>query len=136
MESPRRSRQHPQKHFNRRSEDLSMTVDSAQQKRVPQSQRVGQCRTECWGSGLGCAHRKACKSAQKPEQLQFMQYTGLLSGVGRQGLTSTKFGQKDHWTVGDTWIQLLCSRDHARHPGAVSGRSLAKVEEGNAEELW
>ncbi|KAJ1121983.1 hypothetical protein NDU88_000489 [Pleurodeles waltl] len=141
-----------------------------------------------------------------------MQYTGLLSGVGRQGLTSTKFGQMDHWTVGVTWIQLLCSRDHTRHgergprgpvkqkfgacvsrgkilsthrrfllgfqcrvkaessqcmhhqetvekasrirrykvagsllaplwqfcrhPGAVSGRSLAEVEEGDAEELW
>ncbi|KAJ1215896.1 hypothetical protein NDU88_003503 [Pleurodeles waltl] len=31
-ESPRRSRQHLQKHLNRRSEDLSMTVDSAQQE--------------------------------------------------------------------------------------------------------
>ncbi|KAJ1082877.1 hypothetical protein NDU88_003040 [Pleurodeles waltl] len=68
----------------------------------------------CWGPGLGCAQRKSCKSAQKPEQLQFTQYTGLLSGVGRQGLTSTEFGQKGHWTVEDTWTQLLCSRDHAR----------------------
>ncbi|KAJ1143299.1 hypothetical protein NDU88_009609 [Pleurodeles waltl] len=32
---------------------------------------------------------------------------------GEKGLTFTKFGQKGHWTVGDTWIQLLCSRDHA-----------------------
>ncbi|KAJ1114966.1 hypothetical protein NDU88_003195 [Pleurodeles waltl] len=35
--------------------------------------------------------------------------------MGRQGLTSTKFGQMDYWTVEVTWIQLLCSRDHARH---------------------
>ncbi|KAJ1201816.1 hypothetical protein NDU88_005622 [Pleurodeles waltl] len=144
--------------------------------------------------------------------MQFTQYTGLLSGVGRQGLTSAKFGQKGHWTVRDTWTQLLCSRDHARQDergprgpvmqkfgacvsrgkipstqgrfllrfqcrvkadspqsmrqqetvgkagrirrynvagsllaallqfcrraGAVSGRSLAEVEEGSAEELW
>ncbi|KAJ1110287.1 hypothetical protein NDU88_007641 [Pleurodeles waltl] len=69
---------------------------------------------EYWGPGLGCAGRKSCKSAQKPEQLQFIQCTGLLSDVERQGLTSTKFGQKGHWTVEDTWTQLLCSRDHAR----------------------
>ncbi|KAJ1111460.1 hypothetical protein NDU88_008784 [Pleurodeles waltl] len=132
--------------------------------------------------------------------------------MGKQGLTSTKFGQMDHWTVRVTWIQLLCSRDHARQdergprgpvmqkfgacvsrgkipsthrrfllgfqcrvkadspqsmhhqetvekagrirryivagsllatllrfcrrPGAVSGRSLAEVEERDAEELW
>ncbi|KAJ1181474.1 hypothetical protein NDU88_006681 [Pleurodeles waltl] len=161
---------------------------------------------------LDCAPRNPWKSAQKLEQLQITQYTGLLSGVGRQGLTPTKFGQKGHWTVGDTWTQLLCSRDHARQdergprgpvmqkigacvgrgkipsthrrflfgfqcrvkadspqsmhhqetvkkasrmrrynvsgsrlatllrfyrrPGAVSGRSLAEVEEGSAEELW
>ncbi|KAJ1089812.1 hypothetical protein NDU88_002956 [Pleurodeles waltl] len=46
--------------------------------------------------------------------MQFTQYTGLMPGVGRQGLASTKFGQKDHWTVGVTWIQLLCPRNHAR----------------------
>ncbi|KAJ1205649.1 hypothetical protein NDU88_001077 [Pleurodeles waltl] len=167
---------------------------------------------ECWGPGLGCAQRKSCKSAQEPKQLQFTQYTRLLSGVGRQEFTSTKFGQKGHWTVGDTWTQLLCSREHARQderglrgpvvqtfgacisrgkipsthgrflfgfqcrlkadspqsmhhqetvekagrmrrynvagsllvtllrlcrrPGAVSGRSLAEVKDGSAEELW
>ncbi|KAJ1159024.1 hypothetical protein NDU88_011694 [Pleurodeles waltl] len=72
------------------------------------------CRTECWGPRLGCAQRNPWRSAQKPEQLQITQYTGLLSGMGRQELTSTKFGQKGHWTVGDTWTQLLCSRDHTR----------------------
>ncbi|KAJ1139680.1 hypothetical protein NDU88_006047 [Pleurodeles waltl] len=35
--------------------------------------------------------------------------------VGRQGLTSTKLGLKSHWTVGDTWTELLSSRAHARH---------------------
>ncbi|KAJ1171684.1 hypothetical protein NDU88_003542 [Pleurodeles waltl] len=141
-----------------------------------------------------------------------MQYTGLQSSVGRQGLTSTNLGLKDHWTVGVTWIEFLCSTDQARQdergprgpvmqsfgacvsrgkipsthgrfllgfqcrvkagdpqsmhhqetvekasrmrrynvagsrlatslrfcrrPGAVSGRSLAEVEEGSAEELW
>ncbi|KAJ1165024.1 hypothetical protein NDU88_005454 [Pleurodeles waltl] len=131
---------------------------------------------------------------------------------GGQGLISTKFGQKGHWTVKVTWTQLLCSRDHARQdergpgapvmqrfgacvgrgkipsthgrfllgfqcrvkadspqsmhhqgtvekadrirryivagsllatllrlcrrPGAVSGRSLAEVEEGRAEDVW
>ncbi|KAJ1117110.1 hypothetical protein NDU88_005310 [Pleurodeles waltl] len=205
-----------QKPLNRHLEDLRTTVDSESQKRVPRcrspTQRDGQCRTECWGPGLGCAQKKSCKSAQKPEQLQFTQYTGLLYGVGRQGLTSTKFGQKGHWTVKDTWTQLLCSRDHARQdekgprgpvmqkfgdcvsrgkipsthgrfllgfqcwvkahspqsmhhqetvekagrirgynvagsrlatllqfcrrPGAVSARSLAEVEERDAEELW
>ncbi|KAJ1191206.1 hypothetical protein NDU88_000522 [Pleurodeles waltl] len=206
-ESPCKSRQHPQKYRNRHLEDLRTAVDLESQRRVSRcrspTQRVGQCRTECWGPW---------KSAHKPEQLQITQYTGLLSGVGRQGLTSTKFGQKGHWTVGDTWTQLLCSRDHTRQnergprgpvmqrfgacvsrgkipsthwrflldfqcrvkadspqsmhyqetvkkagrmrrynvagsrlatllrlcrrPGAVSGRSLAEVEEGSAEELW
>ncbi|KAJ1171040.1 hypothetical protein NDU88_002911 [Pleurodeles waltl] len=116
-ESPRRSRQHPQK-YRSRPLVLRIAVDSESQRRVPRrrspTQRVGQCRTECWGPGLGCAQRKSWKSAQKHEQLQITQYTGLLSGVGRQGLTSTKFGQKGHWTVGDTWTQLLCSRDQAR----------------------
>ncbi|KAJ1185990.1 hypothetical protein NDU88_002775 [Pleurodeles waltl] len=38
----------------------------------------------------------------------------MQSSVGRQGLTSTKFGLKSHWTVGVTWTELLSSRDHAR----------------------
>ncbi|KAJ1170125.1 hypothetical protein NDU88_002006 [Pleurodeles waltl] len=38
----------------------------------------------------------------------------MQSGVGRQGLTSTKLGLKSHWTVGVTWTELLSSRDHAR----------------------
>ncbi|KAJ1148119.1 hypothetical protein NDU88_000959 [Pleurodeles waltl] len=38
----------------------------------------------------------------------------MQSGVGRQGLTSTKLGLKSHWTVGVTWTQLLDSRDLAR----------------------
>ncbi|KAJ1153841.1 hypothetical protein NDU88_006599 [Pleurodeles waltl] len=190
---------------------LRRCVNSKSQNEGP-TQRVGRCRTECWGPRLGCAQRNPCKSAQKPEHLQFTQYTGLLSGVGRQGHTSTKFGQNGHWTVGDIWTQLLCSRDHThqdergprglvmqkfggcvsrgkiplthgrfllgfqcrvkadshqsihhqetvekadrmsrynvagvlldtllrfcRCPGAVSGRSLADVEEGSTEELW
>ncbi|KAJ1118112.1 hypothetical protein NDU88_006307 [Pleurodeles waltl] len=114
----RDSPQNLQKYRNRHLEDLRTAVDSESQRRVPRcrspTQRVGQCRTECWGPRLGCAQRKSWKSAQKSEQQQITQYTGLLSGVGRQGRTSTKFGQKGHWTVGDTWTQLLCSRDHAR----------------------
>ncbi|KAJ1133172.1 hypothetical protein NDU88_011469 [Pleurodeles waltl] len=91
---------------------------------------------ECWGPRLGCAQRKSWKSAQNPEQLQITQYTGFLSGVGRQGLTSTKFGQKGHWTVGDTWTQLLCSRDHARQDergprGPVMQKFGACVGRGN-----
>ncbi|KAJ1109890.1 hypothetical protein NDU88_007247 [Pleurodeles waltl] len=38
----------------------------------------------------------------------------MKSGVGRQGLTSTKLGLKSHWTVGVTWTELLDSRDLAR----------------------
>ncbi|KAJ1125747.1 hypothetical protein NDU88_004170 [Pleurodeles waltl] len=38
----------------------------------------------------------------------------MQSGVGRQGLTSTKLGLKSHWTVGVTWTELLDSRDLAR----------------------
>ncbi|KAJ1142966.1 hypothetical protein NDU88_009278 [Pleurodeles waltl] len=39
----------------------------------------------------------------------------MQSGVGRQGLTSTKLGLKSHWTVGVTWTEFLSSRDPARH---------------------
>ncbi|KAJ1175783.1 hypothetical protein NDU88_001068 [Pleurodeles waltl] len=38
----------------------------------------------------------------------------MQSGMGRQGLTSTKLGLKSHWTVGVTWTELLDSRDLAR----------------------
>ncbi|KAJ1195069.1 hypothetical protein NDU88_004352 [Pleurodeles waltl] len=38
----------------------------------------------------------------------------MQSRVGMQGLTSTKLGLKNHWTVGVPWTELLSSRDHAR----------------------
>ncbi|KAJ1177102.1 hypothetical protein NDU88_002364 [Pleurodeles waltl] len=58
-----------------------------------------------------------------------------MSGVGRQGLNSTKFGQMDHWTVAVTWIQLLCSREYACHDecgprGQVKQKFCACVNRG------
>ncbi|KAJ1092202.1 hypothetical protein NDU88_005314 [Pleurodeles waltl] len=67
-ESPCKSRQHPQKHLNRHSEDLCMMVDSAQQKGVPRSwsptQRVGQCRAELWTWARLCTKEVLQKSTE------------------------------------------------------------------------
>ncbi|KAJ1170114.1 hypothetical protein NDU88_001995 [Pleurodeles waltl] len=88
---------------------------------------------ECWGPGLYCAQRTFGRSAQKPKELQKTRCTGVLSGTGRQALTSTKFGQRDLWTVRITSVHHLYFRDHARRqersprvPVIVAERCLQK----------
>ncbi|KAJ1160745.1 hypothetical protein NDU88_001238 [Pleurodeles waltl] len=55
--------------------------------------------------------RRKCTEAGVAAKARF---PAMQSGVGRQGLTSTKLGLKSHWTVGVTWTELLDSGDLAR----------------------
>ncbi|KAJ1210503.1 hypothetical protein NDU88_005867 [Pleurodeles waltl] len=57
----------------------------------------------------------------------------MQSGVGRQGLTSTKLGLKSHWTVGVTWTELLDSRDLARR---AERRPKGPVSAHQKKDIW
>ncbi|KAJ1186828.1 hypothetical protein NDU88_003608 [Pleurodeles waltl] len=135
--SPHRSSQHPQKHLNRRSEDLRTTVDSEQQKRVPRSRSPTQDHARqdergprgpvmqkfgaCIGRGkIPSTYRRfllGFQCSMKADSPQSMHHQETVKKAGRM---------RRYNVSGSLLATLLW---FCRRPGAVSGRSLAEVKD-------
>ncbi|KAJ1090921.1 hypothetical protein NDU88_004049 [Pleurodeles waltl] len=74
VESPQKTRQHPQESQDMRTKKMRSAVVTAQQREVPRcrrtTQRVVGRRMECCGPGLHCARRIFGRRAQKPKELE------------------------------------------------------------------
>ncbi|KAJ1142268.1 hypothetical protein NDU88_008595 [Pleurodeles waltl] len=118
-DSPQKTRQHPRESQNTGTKKMQSAVVAALHWKVPRRRRTTQgavCVTG-WSAGdMGYAvHEGFLEEVHRsPRSCRRCGAQGYCRSMGRQALTSTKFGQLDLWTVWVTSVHHLCSTEHAR----------------------